>query len=130
MTMGTWTSEELDRVGKAHELELASLRRDGTLRKAVTVWVVRHGDDLFVRSAYGLDVAWYRGTKARHAGRVRAGGVEKDVVFASTDPALNDQIDAAYRGKYQRYGAQYLHTVLTDDARTSTIRLVPSVTNT
>jgi hypothetical protein len=28
----------------------------------------------------------------------------KDVTFASTDPHLNDQIDAAYRDKYRRYG--------------------------
>ena len=49
--MSTWTSDELDRIGAAEELELASLRRDGTLRPYVTMWVVRAGDDLYVRSA-------------------------------------------------------------------------------
>ena len=47
--MTAWTSDELDKIGAADELELASLRRDGTLRKPVTVWVVRRGD-LYVRS--------------------------------------------------------------------------------
>ena len=44
-----WTSEELDKIGEAEELELASVRRDGSLRRPVTMWVVRAGDDLYVR---------------------------------------------------------------------------------
>jgi hypothetical protein len=58
--MSTWTSDELDRIGAAEDLELASLRRDGTLRPYVTMWVVRAGDDLYVRSAYGLNNPWFR----------------------------------------------------------------------
>ena len=48
--MITRTSEELDRIGEAEELELASVRRDGSLRRPVTMWVVRDGDDLYVPS--------------------------------------------------------------------------------
>jgi hypothetical protein len=55
--MGEWTSDELDKIAGAEELELASARRDGTLRKPVTIWVVRHGDDLYVRSVYGRAAA-------------------------------------------------------------------------
>jgi hypothetical protein len=51
--MTTWTSDELTRIGAADELEIASLRDDGTLRKPVTIWVVRLGDDLYVRSVKG-----------------------------------------------------------------------------
>jgi hypothetical protein len=51
--MSEWTSEELEKIAAADELHLASVRRDGTLRKPVTIWVVRHGDDLYVRSVYG-----------------------------------------------------------------------------
>src|SRR5690242_13115812 len=85
-----WTSDELDKIGKADELEIASLRRDGTLRKPVTVWVVRYGDDLYVRSGYGRDAAWYRGTQVRHEGHIKAGGVDKDVAFEDADHALDD----------------------------------------
>ena len=60
--MSTWTSDELDRIGGAEELELASVRRDGTLRKPVTIWVARHGDDLYVRSVYGGS-SWFRGVE-------------------------------------------------------------------
>jgi hypothetical protein len=48
--MTAWTSDELSKIGAAEELQIASLRRDGTLRKPVTIWVVPHGDDLYVRS--------------------------------------------------------------------------------
>lgn len=41
--MTTWTSDELKKVGTAEELEIASIRRDGTLRRPVTIWVVRVG---------------------------------------------------------------------------------------
>jgi hypothetical protein len=40
--------------------------------------------------------AWFRHTRARRQDRVHAGGVAKDVAFGDTDPAVNDQIDAAY----------------------------------
>lgn len=51
--MSTWTSDELRRVGEAEELRIAPRRHDGTLRKPVTIWVVRVGDDLYVRSYRG-----------------------------------------------------------------------------
>ena len=44
--MTTWTSDELDRIGSADELRIASPRADGTLRPYVPIWVVRVGDDL------------------------------------------------------------------------------------
>ncbi|MBV9680502.1 MAG: DUF2255 family protein [Solirubrobacterales bacterium] len=123
--MTTWTGDELDKIGTAEELRITSFRRDGTLRKPVTIWVVRHGDGLYVRSGYGLTAAWYRATQARRDGRIEAGGIEKDVAFADADPALNDQIDAAYRAKYYRHGAQYVDAMVTPEARSTTIKLVP-----
>ena len=49
----TWTQDELDRMVHAEELELASRRPDGSLRAYVTMWVIRAGDDIYVRSASG-----------------------------------------------------------------------------
>jgi hypothetical protein len=62
MPMTAWTSEELNQIGSAEELKLASMRRDDTLRKPVIMWVVRHGDRLYVRSVNGPAGAWFRGT--------------------------------------------------------------------
>ena len=124
--MSSWTSSELDRIGRSDELDLASQRRDGSLRDPVTVWVVRDGDELYVRSMYGRAGPWFRGTQTRQQGRIRSGGVEKDVSFViDTDPALNDRIDAAYRRKYRRYGDRIVGGVVNPASRDSTIKLVP-----
>lgn len=47
----------------------------------MTIWVVRHGDDLYVRSYRGRSGSWFRGTQVRHEGHIQAGGVDKDVMF-------------------------------------------------
>ncbi len=123
--MKLWTSEELNKIGAAEELELSSLRTDGTLSKPVTIWVVRLGADLYIRSVNGRDGAWFRGTQVRHEGYIQAGGVDKDVSFQDADASLNDEIDRAYRKKYGHYSASIVNTDLTPEARASTLRLVP-----
>jgi hypothetical protein len=123
--MTPWTQPELNRIGGVDELKIAALRRDGTLRTPVTIWVVRVGDDLYVRSAFGRAAAWYRGTQVRHEGRVSSGGIRKDVTFADAVPAVLDQISTAYRTKYRRHGAQYVNSVISEEARSATIKLVP-----
>ncbi|HJV12687.1 MAG TPA: DUF2255 family protein [Propionibacteriaceae bacterium] len=123
--MSEWTSDELTKIGTAEELKIASMRRDGTLRKPVTIWVVRVGDRLYVRSIKGRTGPWFRGTQSRREGHIRAGGVEKDVSFVDADEDASEEIDAAYRAKYDRYPARVLNTVLTPAARSATIRLVP-----
>ena len=128
--MTTWTRDELNKIETAEELEIASLRRDGTLRNPVTIWVVRVGDDIYIRPVNGRTSAWFRGTQARHEGRIQAGGVEKDVAFLEeTDPGTNEQIDAAYHKKYRRYAARIINTVVSPEARSATIKLVPSRTS-
>ena len=124
--MAGWTRDELDRVADAQELEIVPRLRDGSLRKPVPIWAVRAGDDLYVRSAYGRGSAWFRGVQVRHEGRIRAGGVEKDVTFvdAGADPNLNDQIDTAYRTKYRRYEETYVKPMVSPEVRSTTIKLV------
>ncbi len=53
--MTAWTADELARIGRPDELQVSSRRPDGSLRPYITIWVVRLGDDLYVRSAYGPD---------------------------------------------------------------------------
>ena len=124
--MSTWTSDELKKIGTAEELQIASIRNGGTLRKPVTIWVVRVGDDLYVRSVNGRDSAWFRGMQVRHEGHIQAGGVDKDVSFIEgSDPDINAKIDAAYRTKYRRYGERIVGTIVSPGARAATIKLVP-----
>lgn len=123
--MAQWTSDELDKIGTAEELKIASLRSDGTLSKHVIIWVVRVGDDLYIRSVNGRTSAWFRGVQKRHGGQIRAGGVEKDVTFVEeADPEINKQIDAEYATKYRRYAASIISDINGAEARSATIKLV------
>jgi hypothetical protein len=97
--MAAWTDDELTRIGDAEALQLASRRPDGTLRPYVTMWVVRAGDDLNVRSAYGPDNPWYRRAKASGTGRIRASGVERNVTFGKAPEGVHAAVDAAYHAK-------------------------------
>lgn len=122
--MSTWTREELQRVGDADELEIASLRDDGSLRKFVIIWVVRLGDDVYVRSVKGRGSWWFHGVQTRHAGRIKAGGVEKDVAFVEIGRELDAEIDAAYRAKYSYSPSSVAH-INDPKAQAATIRLEP-----
>jgi hypothetical protein len=123
--MSKWTDEELNKIGSAEELRIAGLKEDGMLRKPVIIWVVRVGDALYVRSANGRSSAWFRGVQVRHQGRIWAGGVEKDVIFAEEiNPTINDRIDEAYLAKYGRY-PQYVAPMVTAEIRATTIKLIP-----
>jgi hypothetical protein len=123
--MTAWPSEELNRIAAADELEIASVRRDGTLRHPVTIWVVRHGDDLYVRSVNGSAASWFRGTQDRHEGHIRAGGVDKDISIVRADHDIDDQVDAAYRTKYHRYAASIVSRIVSAEARSTTLKLLP-----
>ncbi|TDC75415.1 DUF2255 family protein [Streptomyces hainanensis] len=124
--MSTWTDDELSRIERADELRIAPLRRDGSPRSPIPIWVVREGDELYVRSFRGRGGAWFRTAQSRHEGHISAGGVDRDVTFVDeADPAVNERIDSAYRTKYRSYSDAYVDPMVADPARGSTLRLVP-----
>jgi hypothetical protein len=124
--MTAWASDELGAIAAADELEIAPLRSDGSLRNPVTIWVVRVGDDLYVRSYRGAGSAWYRDVQASRQGHIRSGGIDKEVSFVDeADPGVNQQIDAAYRAKYREYDASYVDPMVAGQARAATIKLAP-----
>lgn len=123
--MSAWSPDELDRIGAATELRLASRRRDGTLRQYVPIWVVRVGDDLYVRSAYGPTNGWFRRARASGEGRVRAAGIEREVGFEEAEASVAAGVTAAYHANYDRYGAAIVGTVVSPEAERLTLRLVP-----
>jgi hypothetical protein len=123
-TSSSWTEEDLERIGAAEELELASVRGDGTLRRPVTMWVVRVGDEVCVRSVNGRGSSWFRGAQTQHQARVRAGSVEKDVELVETS-GDGEAIDAAYEAKYGRRYATIVPSIVAPQARAATLKLVP-----
>ena len=123
--MTAWPSDELEKIAAADELQLASARPDGSLRKPVTIWVVRLGDDIYVRSVNGRNSHWFRGVEDRHEGHIHAGGVDKDVRFVEAGDDVNDEIEAAYRTKYRHYNASVVDPLFTPGAKAATLALVP-----
>lgn len=126
--MSGWIHNDLERIGAAEVLQLATIKKDGTLRKPITVGVVRVGDDLYVRAYRGHETAWFRHIQKRPEARIFAGGVTKDVtlVDASSDEALGNEIDAVYQSKYRRYSATLIRPMISPQARAATLKLVPS----
>ena len=124
--MATWTKDELTRIGRAEEIDIAVQRPDGRLGNRVTVWAVPYGDALYIRSAVrGRNAAWLRAVQETHEGRIWGGGVEKDVTFEDANHDLDDEIDGAYRTKYRRYSGRILNSCLTPEARSTTTNVVP-----
>jgi len=119
-----WTAEELQRIGGAEELRLASRRQDRSLRPFTTMWVVRAGHDLYVRSAGRPNRPWHRHAIATRAGRIEAGGAGADVHFETAAPETNQDIHSAYHAKYDRYGPGIAGHVTRPAAHAVTIRLI------
>jgi hypothetical protein len=122
----TWTQEQLSRIGDSPELQLAARRDDGTIGRHTTMWVVRVGDDLYVRSAGGPTRPWYRHARASGSGHVRVGDVASDVSFDDPPDDQQAAIDSAYHDKYDRYGPGPVRHVTGADAWPVTIRLTRS----
>jgi hypothetical protein len=122
--MTTWTADELDRIGASDELQITTDRPDGSSRRWTPIWVVRAGDDLYVRSYRGADGAWYRHATRDGHGRVRAGGLDHEVTFTEPPTSTREAVDDAYRAKYARYGDTYLRPMLDAPATAATLRLV------
>jgi hypothetical protein len=122
--MTRWTAEELNRIGGAEELEIAPRQSDGSLPDPVPIWVVRVGDDLYVRSWRGQQGRWFRAAHASRQGHITAGGLDREVELIDAADSVNDAIDDAYRSKYCRY-ASYVAPMVATEAKATTLKLVP-----
>ena len=126
--MTSWSLDDLDQLGGAGEVEVSSVRRDGSLSRPRTVWIVCVGDRLYLRSVNGPDAAWYRLARTFHQGRIEARGVARDVTWidvnATEHPDVDRAIDAEYARKYQGSTAAIAH-INSPLARTTTMRVEP-----
>ena len=126
--MTTWSQNDLDRLGGDSEVAVSSVRHDGSLSRTRTVWIVRVGDQLYLRSVNGPDAAWYRFTRTFHQGRIEARGVARDVTWidvnATEQPDVDPAVDAEYARKYQGSTAAIAH-INSPLARTTTMRIEP-----
>jgi hypothetical protein len=120
-----WSPDELERLGTAQELHIATRRADGTLRPEVPVLVVRAGGQVYLRTWYRRDNGWFGHAVEARRGRVRVPGLAADVAIEDVgdDRAeVRAGVDAAYRAKY---GGPSADRMVTDEAAAATLRLVP-----
>jgi hypothetical protein len=93
----------------------------------VTIWGVRSGPEIYIRSAYGPQNGWFRRAVEAGSGRVRAGGTERDVSFERVDAGspVHGDIDAAYHAKYDSYGPKIVGSVVGPAAAAVTLQVTP-----
>ncbi len=123
-----WSRGKLERIGRAEELQIATKRADGTLRRWVPIWVVCVGQQVYVRTWYRRDSGWFGHVLNSRRARIRVPGLEVDVAVEDVgeDRAkLRAGVDGAYRTKYGRYGGTSVDRMVADDAAASTLRLIP-----
>lgn len=119
-----WTPKELKTIGNAHEIQIAPLKSDGKFRKATTIWVVPHENEVYVRAWNGPKSSWYRAAETSHQGRIWVNREEIEVSFVNVvDEKINDQIDQEYLDKYGK--SQYTQAMIGSEQRKTTIKLIP-----
>src|ERR1700744_5945947 len=123
---GAWTPGELQRIGAARELQIASRRADETLRRPVPVWVVTAGGQVYVRTWYRRDTGWFGRVLALPRAVIRVPGLEAGGTVedgGEGPPGRRAGVDAAYRAKYGVAGGT--GRMVTDEAAAATLRLRP-----
>jgi len=121
-----WTAAELAFLDAAVELEIAVRRPDGSLRRATPIWVVRVGDQVYVRTWYRRESGWFGAALVSHRARVQVPGLAAEATVdagGNGGPALRAAVDAAYRSKY---GDGAAASMVTEEAATTTLRLTPA----
>jgi hypothetical protein len=74
--MSAWSERDLARIGAADEILVAPDQGDRSRGPAVPIWVVRVGDELYVRSYRGASGGWCRRARfSRNGQSAHAGGV-------------------------------------------------------
>ena len=122
--MGSWSKDELLKVGATDDLHISPLRDDGkTYGTPTWIWSVAVDNALYVRAYNGLESRWYQAAVRQKAGRIIAAGMTKEVTFEPVDGPINDRIDNAYRAKY--HDSSYLRPMIGAGARSATVKVMP-----
>ena len=126
--MAAWSPEQLTRIDEASELQIATRRADGTLRSPRPIWVVRVEDQVYVRTWYRRTTGWFGRVLDLPRAQVQVPGLTTDVTVEDVGDGpdeLRDNVDAAYRAKYGRYGGGSVDQMINDSAAATTLRLTP-----
>lgn len=123
--MSTWTEDLARALTAPQEVRVVTRRPDGTSRGPTTIWIVRDGDRVFVRSTNGRSAAWFRAALATGQGQVVAGRTAHEVTFVEAEERDLPLADAAYRAKYRPYASIVDHLV-GPGPREATLEVLPA----
>jgi hypothetical protein len=123
--MTGWTDQQAAQIAGPEEVQVITRRQDGSLRRPTTIWIVRDGGRVFIRSTNGRTAAWFRGATATGTGQIISGGKATDVTFTEATEADLPTVDTAYRRKYSRYAGIVDH-LIQDGPRSATLQLQPA----
>lgn len=121
-----WTDADLEHIGGVDEVTVASRRPDGTLRPGVTIWAVRVGGNVYIRSARGHENPWFQRALRSGQGRLGVGATGRDVRFEVPDADVAEAVTTAYHAKYDHYGPRIVDSVVSPESVRSTLRVVPA----
>lgn len=124
--LSAWTDAELERIGGTDEVTVASRRPDGSLREGVTIWAVRVGGDIYIRSVRGHENPWFQRALRSGQGRLGVGGTGRDVRFEVPEADVAEAVTAAYHAKYDHYGPRIVGSVVSPESVRSTLRVLPA----
>jgi hypothetical protein len=121
--MAEWNKEELQKISDTDDLHISPFREDGkTYGTPTWIWSVVVGDELFVRAYNGKNSSWYQAALKQKAGRIKAAGMTKEVMFEPVEGAVNELIDEAYKNKYK--GSRYLNSMISTRSRAATVKVI------
>lgn len=92
--MSGWTTDELERIGRVNELQVASRRPDGSLRPFVTIWVVRSGDPRSINEAGPENGRPHPRVSARASSRDRGWSHRSSTAGRPTTPGYSTGISS------------------------------------
>ncbi|MEO7722404.1 MAG: DUF2255 family protein [Pseudolysinimonas sp.] len=129
MDTAGWNPETLAGLGDALEVDVTPFAADGSRRASRTIWSIRVGDELYVRSWKGRNAVWFQDALATMQGEiaVTGGGATQLVRFEAVDAAapVQAQISASYLTKYA--GLDETGAMNEQEPLESTLRLLPEV---
>lgn len=123
--MTGWSEEQVAAIANPQEVQVATRRADGSLRRPTIIWIVGDGDRLFIRSTNGRPAAWFKGAIATGTGQIISGGSVYEVKFVEAGDADLPLVDSAYRKKYRQYPSIVDHLV-ESGPRSATLEVFPA----
>jgi len=103
--VNSWELPDAMALASPQEVQVITRRRDGTLRKPTTIWIVGEGRRVFIRSTNGPTADWYRWAISTGTGQIMASGKPHEVTFIPAEGADLATVDDALRSKYGQYAS-------------------------